>query len=260
MRVAVRCYQILVAVGSMAGVAAWNPVAAQTPTTPGVAGSPAPWREPVPSISGSGTAEIKVVPDRATIRLGVQTQASTATAAAAENARRSTAVMSALRRLGLPNERVFTSMYNVVPQYRYSQGQPPTLTGYEVSNTVVAEITEVAQVGTLLDAALASGANLVSSLEFFASSTDSARQSGIAAAVAKARGEAAAAARAAGGRVGALIAINIGGRVAQPPPPVPLRARASLMAGGAAPTTPIAPGQTTVSVSVWATWRFVPAS
>ena len=47
---------------------------------------------PVPAISSSATAEAKFSPDRATVSIAVQTKASTATVAAAENATKQNAV------------------------------------------------------------------------------------------------------------------------------------------------------------------------
>src|SRR6185295_18289169 len=71
------------------------PVAAQTAT-----GS-AP-----PRIVTSGEGEIRVVPDRATIFVGVQSRATTAAAAAADNAKKQSAVLEALRGLGLGSDQL----------------------------------------------------------------------------------------------------------------------------------------------------------
>lgn len=210
---------------------------------------------PVPgSISGTGTAEVHVVPDRARLQVSVQTSAATAAAAAAANASRAVAVRRALQRAGIPTADLATSAYDVSPQYRYANGAPPTVTGYTVTNSVSAVLRDVTQVGRVLDAAVASGANGISSLAFYASSTDSAREVGIATAVGRARAEAAAAARAAGGSLGPLLSLDIApGASGAPPRPIMFAARA--MAG--AESTPISAGETTVAVSVTARWQFV---
>ena len=49
------------------------PLAAQTPAPAGEY-----LREPSPTISGSASSEVKFVPDRATVRISVQTRATTA--------------------------------------------------------------------------------------------------------------------------------------------------------------------------------------
>ena len=214
-------------------------------------------REMPPIIATSASADAKYTPDRARINIAVQTRASTAVAAAADNAKKQSAVIGSLHSLGLKNDQISTVGYNVNPEYKYAPNSTPTLTGYSVTNTVVAEIRDLTQVGKVLDAALASGANNVSSLDFFASNTDTPRQQAITAAVQKARANAEVAARAAGGSLGALLALDVGGGMEAPPPRPMFMARA--VAGGqAAPETPINPGEQTLSANVSMRWRFVP--
>nr|MDQ6871477.1 SIMPL domain-containing protein [Gemmatimonadota bacterium] len=69
--------------------------------------------EPIPQISVTGRGEIKVSPDRGTIQISVQTRAVTAAGAAADNANKQQAVMTALRALGLGNDQLSTINYNV---------------------------------------------------------------------------------------------------------------------------------------------------
>jgi uncharacterized protein YggE len=229
------------------------PVSALSAQNPGPSG---PFREPPPSITASGRSEVKVTPDRATIRISVQTKASTAAAAASSNATKQNAVIAALRKIGIPNERLSTTDYTVEPNYRYEQNKEPTLVGYVVTNTIVADIQDTKQVGPVLDAALGAGANMISSLDFYASNTTDARKQAIADAVAKARSEADAAARAAGGTLGGVIDIDIGGDYA--PPPRPMYAKTMASADMAA-ATPINPGQQTLTVVVSTRWQFIPS-
>lgn len=211
-------------------------------------------REPTPTIAGSASSEVKFVPDRATVRISVQTRASTAAAAASENATKQNAVLSSLRSLGLPNEQLSTADYSVTPEYRYQNNQPPALVGYTVTNTIVADVRDLKLLGKVLDASLANGANLISSLDFYASNTDAARRQAVSDAVAKARAEAEVAARAAGGQLGGLMSLNISGNSAPPPPPP----RPVLMAARAADaSTPINPGEQSLVVTVYASWKFV---
>ncbi len=216
--------------------------------------APRPVFVPSAIISASASSDVKVVPDRATVRLGVQTRGSSAAAAASENATRQSAVIARLHALGLSNEQVYTVGYSVSPEFRYPQNEAPIITGYTVSNTVVAELRDMKQIGPVLDAALAAGANEISSLDFSASNVEAQRQQAIGAAVQKARAEAESAARAAGGSLGPLVSISIGGNAPEPVRPM---MRAMALASQAAPT-PINPGEQTVSVTVATSWRFVP--
>jgi uncharacterized protein len=213
-----------------------------------------PFREPPPAISASGRADVKVTPDRATIRISVQTRGSTAATAASENAKKQSVLLSSLRKLGFSNEQLSTSDYNVESQYRYEQNKDPILTGYTVTNTVMVDIKDVKQVGATIDAALGSGANMISSLDFYASNTTEARQQAITEAVKKARGEAEAAAKAAGGNLGAVIDITVSSDYQQPPRP--MYAKAMGVSGDAA--TPITPGQETLTVAIFGRWKLVP--
>ena len=211
--------------------------------------------EQIPQIAVTGRGEVKVSPDRATIQISVQTRASTAAAAAAENANKQQAVLMALRALGLGNDQLSTINYNVYPEQRYEQGKEPVIVGYTVTNTILAEVRKLGQVGPAIDAALSHGANMISSLQFYASNTETARRTAIAAAIEKARADAEAAARAAHGTLGTLLEISIGAY--SPPPPRPMMMLKQ--AGGRAEAdTPINPGEEMLAVEVATRWRFIP--
>jgi uncharacterized protein YggE len=212
--------------------------------------------EPVPNIAVAARHEVKVSPDRATIQIGVQTRAPTAAAAGTQNATRTQAVLAALRRLGLTDDQLSTINYNVYPDYRHEQGREPEIIGYNVTNTIVADIRRLNQVGPAIDAALSAGANMMTSLQFYASNTEAARRTAIAAAIAKARSDAEAAARAAGGTLGGLIDLNIGAYSPNPPQPMMMRSKEMLSAQA---DTPIQPGQESLVVDVSTRWRFIPA-
>lgn len=210
-----------------------------------------------PSIVTSGTAETKVTPDRAAVMVNVQTRASTAAAAASENARRTAAVLDALGRLGLPKSQLSTEGYSVNPEMVYGSGQAPRVTGYVVTNTVRAETHRPEQAGAIVDAALGAGANMINGLSFYASSIEAPRREAITEAVANARAEAEAMARAAGGSLGNLIELSTQGPIVPPRPMYDMSMMARKAEVAAAPT-PINPGEQTINVFVNARWQFVP--
>jgi len=209
----------------------------------------------IPQISVTGRGEVKISPDRATIQISVQTRAPTAAAAANENATKQQSVMEALQALGLGNDQLSTINYNVYPEQRYDQGKDPVIVAYNVTNTILVDVRKLNQVGPAIDAALAHGANMITSLQFYASNTETARRSAIAVAIEKARADADAAARAARGSLGTLLQIDIGAY--SPPPPRPLM-MARAVAGMAQADTPINPGEETLAVEVNTRWRFIP--
>jgi uncharacterized protein YggE len=222
---------------------------AQTPTTTAF---------PLPSLVTSGQAEEKVTPDRVSVLVNVQTRAATAAAAAAENAKRTRAVLDALTALGLSKDQLSTEGYTAYPEMNYDRpGNTPRVIGYVVTNSVRAESKRVDQAGQIIDVALGAGANMINGLSFYASSIEEARRQAIGAAVASARADAEAMAQAAGGRLGGLIELSTQGPTIPPRPMFDLAARAKT---AMAEPTPINPGQQTVTVFVTARWAFVPRS
>jgi uncharacterized protein YggE len=203
-----------------------------------------------PQIVVTGTGEARVVPDRAFVLLGVQSRAATAAAAATENARRIKAILDTLRSMGLAGEQLTTVSYSISPEM--SGGQSPKVTGYVVTNSVRAEVRRLDDVGAVIDAALAKGANEVTSLQFYSSKADSIRRAALAAAVVDARSEADVLARAAGGTLGQLIELSSAQEPIRPFAQPLMRVTAAM----AAVRTPIEPGEQTITATVTARWTF----
>lgn len=209
---------------------------------------------PIPQIVATARGEVKVVPDRANIQISVQTRGVTAAAAAAENARKQKGVMDALRALGVDAKDIATSGYNVYPEQRYEPNKEPVIVGYNVINTLAVELKSISMVGPAIDAALDKGANMINSLQFFASNTEAARQEAIAMAVRKARSDADAAAKAAGGSITGVLEITVGSYYAPVPRPMELRVKGAIASQAA--DTPISAGDQTVAVDVTTRWQF----
>ena len=99
------------------------------------------------------------VPDLATIRAGVVSDAATATAALNSNAERMTAVLGALKKVGINDRDIATDRVNLQPQYRYGDNKPPVLTGYQATNTVSIRFRDISRAGKILDTLVTQGAN-----------------------------------------------------------------------------------------------------
>lgn len=210
-----------------------------------------------PSISVSAQGSTRVTPDRATIQIGVQTRGATAAAASAENARVAQRVIAAIKAVGIGAEQISTVNYSVNPEYRHIENRRPEVTGYTVHNTVVVDVRQIDQVGRVIDASLGAGANMINSLDFYASNTEEARRTALAAAVAKARLDAEVIARSAGGTLGGLAEASVGAYM------IPMRRENVMMMRGdaamAAPPTPVEPGSELLSVQVITRWYFLSA-
>ena len=145
--------------------------------------------------------------------------------------------------------------YNVYPEQRYDPAKgdtAPRIVGYAVSNTVRVEVRKLEQLGSLIDASLSKGANSISSLDFKASKQDDARRTALVEAVQRARGDAEALARGAGGHLGELLELT---SQTSSPPPRPLPVAFSMAAQ--AKSTPISPGEQSLTVGVVGRWAFI---
>ncbi len=219
----------------------------------------APEREPVPQVVVSGRGEVKVTPDRAMLSLTVETRRPQAAAASQENARLQRLVFDTLRAIGVAPADLSTTDYSVQPEQRWNQQkQQSELIGYVVRNTIKVRILSVEQTGRVIDAALSKGSNLVSSLELYASTVETARRQALAQAVEQARADAEVMAKAAGGSIGGLLELSSAEFEAAPVPPVRVMSMSARAAD--AQETPIANGTQALVVRVSSRWRFVPSA
>lgn len=206
-----------------------------------------------PQIVVQANGSIRVTPDRASLRIAVQTREKTAALAAASNARRQRAVIDTLRTLGIPANRISTVDYSINPDMRYEPEREPVIIGYVVSNSVLVEVQKLEQVGMLIDAALAKGANQISSLQFESSNTDAPRRTALADAIKRARGDAEAAAAAAGGVLGELLEVTT---MSSSPPPIIYGYAKMARADAMQAETPISAGSQDLTVSVTTRWAY----
>lgn len=199
------------------------------------------------TIRVSGTGEVKVAPDQATLDFAVESTAPTAAAAAQENASRMDRVIRALVAAGIPRTSIQTRNYSVGQDYGPPQPNgEPQLRGYRVSNTVTLTTGDINRVGDLLDVALRAGANRVDGVSFGLRDPEGARNQALRRAVESARRSAEAMAAALGVRLGPVLDASSVGEL---PGPVPVMMRAAADAMQKSTPTPIQPGEQTVTAS-----------
>ncbi len=197
-------------------------------------------------LSVSAQADARRVPDVATISTGVVTQALDANAAMRANAVQMDKVMGAIKAAGIAEHDIHTSGINLNPQYKYVENQTPTITGYQASNTVSLKVRDLAKLGKVLDALVASGANQVNGPSFEVDQPEPAYNEARRGALEKAQARAAMYAKALGLRVRRIVSISEGGGF-RPPGPVPMMA---MMRGKAEADTAVSPGETTLGVNL----------
>ena len=98
--------------------------------------------------------------------------------------------MDTLRAIGISGDHVQTANYNVTPEMPYIPSTAPRAVTYSVTNSVLVKLRRIDDVGRVIDAALAKGANEISSLQFSSSKADSVRSVALAAAVVDAKAQA----------------------------------------------------------------------
>ncbi len=175
--------------------------------SPSVTGSS---EESVRSMSVSGTGRVTLVPDIATINIGVRSEAEVVTEALEANTAQANAISEALQSLGVEEKDIQTSNFNVYPAERYDP-----MTGqvqgryFAVENTVNVTVRDLTSLGEVLSAVVDAGANNIYGISFDVEDREAAVAEARNLAIADARANAEAIAADAGVSLGELINISV---------------------------------------------------
>lgn len=192
---------------------------------------------PLIEVTGEGT--VSAAPNRVIIVLGVITESPSLSTAQSENASAVTNVINALLRLNIPREQIQTVTYRIEIQYNYKDGTQ-IFRGYRVTHLLQITIDRVEQTGLVVDTAVNSGANFVSSIRFTVTNLEIYYNRALSTAIQNAESKANTIAKTLGVTlVRTPVKITEETRVIEPPIPF----QASLLAEGAAVPTPIQPGE-----------------
>ena len=159
----------------------------------------------------SGNAVVALAADTATLQIGVNTKKLTVREAQKENAELMNAVLDALHEIGIDDQDIMTSQFNVSSQYDYSSssfGQEVRTLYYEVQNNVSVTVHDLSLIGQVLDAAMDAGANTSYGISFSSTLQNEAYQKALTRAVEDAIQKAGILAAAAGVQLGNLVSIN----------------------------------------------------
>ena len=117
-------------------------------------------------MTATGEATVAVAPDAAVIRIGVSSQDKTAREASDANAKQMSAVLAAIKDTGIAERDIQTSRLSLQPQYDTNKSGTARLTGFQATNQVTIRIRDIDKLATVLDRAIAAGANEMSGIEF----------------------------------------------------------------------------------------------
>lgn len=196
------------------------------------------------TVSGVGTAE--VVPDMARISLGVTKDAKQAAEALDAVARVAQAIFDQLAEQGVEARDMQSSQVNLSPQYDYNRNSdaPPKLIGFRANTMVSVRVRDLDQLGAIMSAVTADGANQLSGLQFDVQDRKAAEDIARTNAVKDAMSRAKVLAEAAGLTLGDVISIHEGG--GHQPSPVYGR----MMMESAKADMPIAAGELEIGAGV----------
>jgi uncharacterized protein len=198
------------------------------------------------TLTVTGDGEVRRNPDVAYVELSVQTQAASAAEATAENSRRMTAVLDAMRARGIAAQDLQTSGLYTSPQY--DRSAPSVVIGYESLNRVTVTVTDLERIPDLLEAAVAAGANRIQGLRFGIRDSAALRQEALTAAGRSARMRADAIATGLGVRLVGVASVQT--EWAAPPGPASFPEIPAISPPAPAPPPPVESGELRVSARV----------
>jgi hypothetical protein len=206
-----------------------------------------------PTLTVTGEASVSRAPDQATVSIGVTTTAETAAEALAQNSAAMALVIDRLKSAGIAEADLQTSGLSVNPNwtgYDSSVSAAPSIAGYTAANILTVRVAALDGLGSVLDAAVADGANTLNGLTFGLAdprpALDEARKLAVADAVAKAT----LLAQAAGVSLGDILTISEGGGYGAPMP--------AFKADAASVPVPVQQGEVSYSASVTIVWALAP--
>ena len=197
-------------------------------------------------IAVSGTGKVSVKPDVVMSSIGIQVNGSSLSDATSQANTKMTAVISQIKSMGVADKDIQTTNYSVQPITDQSKpdGGTGKITGYQINNQVNVTVRKIDDLGKILDAAVAAGANSIYGVSFSVDDPTPYEQQARAAAVKDAQDKAGQLAKAGGLTLGKIVWISEG---TVSPQPLFRAAAASIGLGGA---VPVESGQMDVTVSV----------
>ncbi len=110
----------------------------------------------------SGSGEVTVTPDIATLRVGVEAQEATVAEAQAKASEAMDKVMISLADSGVAKEDIQTQYFRIRERTRWDdETNQEVVIGYRVTNRVTARIRDIEKVGSIIDAVVEAGGDLI---------------------------------------------------------------------------------------------------
>ena len=156
------------------------------------------------TVSGSGT--VLVESDLAVVTVGVREASTDVLVAQSTVNEKIAAIKQALLDAGAKESEINTDSINIYANYDYSDNTE-VIVGYTANNTLSVRTTDIDNVGALIDAAFAAGANTLDNVQFTVQDDSEAREQALTKAVEDARRKADVLAAAAGLQIASIASI-----------------------------------------------------
>jgi hypothetical protein len=114
-------------------------------------------------VTGNGKAT--VIPDIARVSAGIEERGTSLKAVQDSVNRKSQTLVAELKKLGIDDDDIKTSSYNVYPQTDY-EASPPRVTGYRVSISYQIKVRDIEKINDVITTITPAGANLVGGVSF----------------------------------------------------------------------------------------------
>jgi uncharacterized protein YggE len=154
----------------------------------------------------SGTAVVNVVPDRALIQLGVQSNGRSPKEVQARNSASINQIVKALKILGIDSKDIATDWYIIEPIYEDYDSL--YIKGYRIYNIIAVTMRDVEKTSEAIAVAFQAGANQVVNVEFYTSELRKYRDQARELAIKAAQEKAGLLANGAGAEAGCVLNIN----------------------------------------------------
>lgn len=164
----------------------------------------------VPTVSVTGEGKLDLTPDMATINVGAESRASSATEATAQNNETIQKIIEKMKSLGVEEKDILTSNYNIYEYETYDNKGNPKGTEFVASTMLEIKLYDMGKVGQALDDAIAAGANQSYGIYFGLADPDAHYQEVIALALEDAKKKAETIAGGLGKKLGGAVVVSEG--------------------------------------------------
>lgn len=221
---------------------------------PAVAAASETTSAPVRTLSVTGQGRLDVMPDTATVTLGVSQLAKTPGEAYAAMSHDLISIADAVKATGVKEDQIKTGLFNLYAEYNWTQAEGQILKGYRATTSLKITTQDLTKVASLVQTAVTAGANQLEGISFYVKDSEALLEQVLDMAVDDAKAKADRVARRLGAKVVRVNSVSIQDQgvpmVVQPE----MTTGSKAAADGAAPA-PVFGGTSSFSASVSVTFE-----